>query len=460
MKKHLISTITLFHVSLMLAAKPNIIIVLTDDQGYNDVGCFGSPNIATPNLDQMAMEGLRLTDFYVSESVSSASRAALITGRNNTKNGVKGVFFPNAKGGLPESEFTLAEALKTQDYATACIGKWHLGDRAEFMPTNQGFDYFFGIPYSNDMYITPLLDFSSDVEFNDGYDLEKAKSDQQLVATLKNPREIRQVINNICPLVEQKEIIEYPCDQSLLTQRYFDHAIDFIETHNQDPFFIYLTPAMPHYPVFPSKEFKGKSKGGVYGDVVEEIDYNMGRMFQALADNGLEENTIVIFLSDNGPWLGHEDQSGSAYPLRDGKFTHYEGGVRVPFIIKWPKVIKAGGVSDKIAASVDLFPTLTSVAGVKTQDLKNPIDGFNVLEFWANPEVSPRDHYLYVRNGNVFGIRKNDWILLPQSGERSPIKNPTPQLFNLRADESQQQNLYSQHPEIVEELTELMLSYN
>ncbi len=460
MKKKIISICSLLQVSLFLVAKPNIIIVLTDDQGYNDLGCFGSPDISTPNIDEMAKEGLRLTDFYVSESVSSASRASLLTGRNNTKNGVKGVFFPNASEGLPESEFTMAEALKTQDYATACIGKWHLGDRPEFMPTNQGFDYFYGIPYSNDMYITPCLNFAPNVVWNEGYDLEKSKHEQQQVITLKKIPEIRKVMNNLSPLVEQLEIIEYPCDQSLLTQRYFDKAIEFIQDHTEDPFFIYLTPAMPHYPVFPSKAFKGKSKGGIYGDVVEEIDHHMGRMLKTLDDCGLEDNTIVIYLSDNGPWLGRKGQAGSAHPLRNGKFTHYEGGVRVPFIIKWPNVIEGGSKSSEISASIDLFPTLTSVAGIRTQDLIKPIDGVNVLEFWKNPEVSPRDHYLYVRNGKVFGIRKNDWVLLPKTGDRYTPKNPTPQLFNIKDDPSQKQNIYSQHPEIVQELTSLLLSSN
>lgn len=390
--------------------KPNVVIIFTDDQGYQDLGCYGSPLIQTPSIDGMAREGLKLTDFYVSASVSSASRAGLLTGRLNTRNGVKGVFFPESEG-MPSEEITLAEALKEQDYATGCFGKWHLGDLKGHLPTDQGFDKYFGIPYSNDMYIGPSQKFASNAVFREGYTLSEAKADQDFVRNAPNRATIKKRLNSVSPLFEGDEIIEYPCDQSTTTRRYFDKAIEFVGQNKEKPFFVYITPSMPHIPLFASEQFRGKSKRGLYGDVVEEIDWNVGRFLDYLDQQGLAENTLVIFASDNGPWLGYKEDSGSADPLRGGKFSYYEGGVRVPCILRWKGTIPAGVTSDAIIASIDLFPTIMHYVGCKS--FRQEIDGVDISSFLKNPSLRLRDEYVYVRGGEVHGIRKGDWAYLP-----------------------------------------------
>ena len=381
--------------------KPNVVIIFTDDQGYQDLGCYGSPLIQTPSIDGMAREGLKLTDFYVSASVSSASRAGLLTGRLNTRNGVKGVFFPESEG-MPSEEITLAEALKEQDYATGCFGKWHLGDLKGHLPTDQGFDKYFGIPYSNDMYIGPSQKFASNAVFREGYTLSEAKADQDFVRNAPNRATIKKRLNSVSPLFEGDEIIEYPCDQSTTTRRYFDKAIEFVGQNKEKPFFVYITPSMPHIPLFASEQFRGKSKRGLYGDVVEEIDWNVGRFLDYLDQQGLAENTLVIFASDNGPWLGYKEDSGSADPLRGGKFSYYEGGVRVPCILRWKGTIPAGVTSDAIIASIDLFPTIMHYVGCKS--FRQEIDGVDISSFLKNPSLRLRDEYVYVRGGEVLSL--------------------------------------------------------
>lgn len=432
--------------------KPNVVIILTDDMGYNDLSCYGSPLIKTPSLDRMAKEGMKLTDFYVSASVSSASRAGLITGRLNTRNGVEGVFFPDNKG-MPSEEITLAEALKEQGYTTGCFGKWHLGDLKGHLPTDRGFDYYYGIPYSNDMYIGSSQEFSPDAIFREGYTLSKAKEDQQLVKTSKNRKKLR----NLSPLFEGDKIVEYPCDQATTTRRYFDHAIDFMEHNQNKPFFLYITPAMPHVPLFASDKFKGKSKRGLYGDVIEEIDWNIGRLLSYLDEKGLSENTLVIFASDNGPWLSYKEDGGSSTPLRGGKFTLYEGGVRVPCIIRWKEIVPADITSDAIVASIDFFPTVMHYSGC--QSFKQKIDGINLSSFLKNPSLRLRDEYVYIKNGLVRGIRKGDWVYLPKTGKSNFKEGDAPELFNLKQDIKQSKNLYPMYPNKVLELNALMEKY-
>ena len=407
--------------------KPNIVIIFTDDQGYQDLGCYGSPLIQTPAIDGMAREGLKLTDFYVSASVSSASRAGLLTGRLNTRNGVKGVFFPESEG-MPSEEITLAEALKEQGYATGCFGKWHLGDLKGHLPTDQGFDKYFGIPYSNDMYIGPSQKFASNAVFRDGYTLSEAKADQDFVRNAPNRATIKKRLNSVSPLFEGDEIIEYPCDQSTTTRRYFDKAIEFVGQNKEKPFFVYITPSMPHIPLFASEQFRGKSKRGLYGDVVEEIDWNVGRFLNYLDQQGLAESTLVIFASDNGPWLGYKEDSGSADPLRGGKFSYYEGGVRVPCILRWKGTIPAGVTSDAIIASIDLFPTIMHYAGCRL--FRQKIDGVDISSFLENPSLRLRDEYVYVKGGEVHGIRKGDWVYLPKTGNSKFKEGDVPELFN------------------------------
>lgn len=436
--------------------KPNVVIIFTDDQGYQDLGCYGSPLIQTPAIDGMAREGLKLTDFYVSASVSSASRAGLLTGRLNTRNGVKGVFFPESEG-MSSEEITLAEALKEQGYATGCFGKWHLGDLKGHLPTDQGFDKYFGIPYSNDMYIGPSQKFASNAVFREGYTLSEAKADQDFVRNAPNRATIKKRLNSVSPLFEGDEIIEYPCGQSTTTRRYFDKAIEFVGQNKEKPFFVYITPSMPHIPLFASEQFRGKSKRGLYGDVVEEIDWNVGRFLDYLDQQGLAESTLVIFASDNGPWLGYKENSGSADPLRGGKFSYYEGGVRVPCILRWKGTIPAGVTSDAIIASIDLFPTIMHYAGCKS--FRQEIDGVDISSFLKNPSLRLRDEHVYVKGGEVHGIRKGDWVYLPKTGNSKFKEGDVPELFNLKRDIGETNNLHLEYPEKVKELQEVMQLY-
>ncbi len=436
--------------------KPNVVIIFTDDQGYQDLGCYGSLLIQTPSIDGMAREGLKLTDFYVSASVSSASRAGLLTGRLNTRNGVKGVYFPESEG-MPSEEITLAEALKEQGYATGCFGKWHLGDLKGHLPTDQGFDKYFGIPYSNDMYIGSSQKFASNAVFREGYTLSEAKADQDFVRNAPNRATIKKRLNSVSPLFEGDEIIEYPCDQSTTTRRYFDKAIEFVGQNKEKPFFVYITPSMPHIPLFASEQFRGKSKRGLYGDVVEEIDWNVGRFFDYLDQQGLAESTLVIFASDNGPWLGYKENSGSADPLRGGKFSYYEGGVRVPCILRWKGTIPAGVTSDAIIACIDLFPTIMHYAGCKS--FRQEIDGVDISSFLKNPSLRLRDEYVYVKGGEVHGIRKGDWVYLPKTGNSKFKEGDVPELFNLKRDIGETNNLHLEYPEKVKELQEVMQLY-
>lgn len=443
--------------SVVLAQKPtNVIIVLTDDQGYQDLGCFGSPLINTPNIDRMSSEGMRLTDFYSAASISSPSRAGLLTGQFNTRNGVKFVLFPGEKG-MPANKITIAEALKERGYATACFGKWHLGDAKGHMPTDQGFDEYFGIPYSNDMYIGPKQEFSSEVVLRGNYTMEKALEDQKFVASTKNRNDITAKLRGVCPLFRDDKIIEYPCDLSTTTNRYFDYAINFIGKNKNNPFFIYLTPQMPHVPLYVSEQFKGKSKRGLYGDAVEEIDWNMGRLLKYLDDNGLAENTLVIFTSDNGPWLKCKEDGGSADPLRDGKFSYYEGGVRVPCIMQWRGHIPAGTVSNAIISSVDLFPTIMKISGGDAKDYD--LDGKDISEFLYNPNTKLLDEYVYVKYGRIAGVRKGDWIYLPDTGKKKKEEKDSPELFNIKEDISQKDNVYTKYSDKIVELDNIMKSY-
>ena len=314
-----------------------------------------------------------------------------------------------------------------------------------------------GIPYSNDMYIAPSQQFAPDAIFREGYTLVKAKEDQEFVRTSSRAA-VKKRLNNASPLFEGDRIIEYPCDQSTTTRRYFDHAIDFVEQHNEkQPFFLYITPSMPHVPLFASEQFRGKSKRGLYGDVVEEIDWNVGRFLDYLDKKGLAENTLVIFASDNGPWLSFKGEGGSADPLRGGKFSYYEGGVRVPCIIRWKGVVPAGVTSDAIIASIDLFPTIMHYAG--SHSFNQEIDGINVSSFFENPSLRPRDEYVYVKGGQVHGIRKGDWVYLPKTGNSKFKEGDVPELFNLKQDVGESDNLLQKYPDKVKELQLLMQKY-
>ncbi len=460
MKKIILSLFAVILVSICgcsettkLDQKPNIVIIFNDDQGYQDLGCFGSPNIKTPYVDQLAAEGMLFTDFYVASSVCSPSRAALLTGCYPQRVDVEGVFFPNeGHVGLDTSHVTIAEALKSVGYATAAVGKWHLGDLSEFLPTNQGFDSYYGIPYSNDMYAAKDMKYANHCLFREGYSVEKILNAFNAEMWGNQPA----MLKNKVPLMRNEECIEYPCDQTTITRRYTDEGIKFItESVNENkPFFLYLANTMPHIPLFASEGFKGKSERGIYGDVIEEIDFNTGRILDHLKNLGIERNTIVIFTSDNGPWLEvGKDVSGSADPLFEGKFTSFEGGMRVPFVIRWPGKIPANSICSELTSTIDIFPTLAHIVGAELP--QKELDGKNVLDLWMGKEgaKTPHEYYFYVFMGEA--VRSGDWkyhnkeIFRVKATARD-TEGPT--LYNLKNDKGESQNVIDQYPEIAQRL--------
>jgi len=421
--------------------RPNVVLIFTDDQGYQDVGCFGSPLIETPNLDRMADEGMKFTDFYVGAPVCSASRAALMTGCYCARVSLTGVLFPRNNTGLNPDEVTIAEVLKGRGYTTKCIGKWHLGHLPEFLPTAQGFDSYFGIPYSNDMTIDPNMQLAEDVVLREGMTRERIKSEK--------PR------GNWVPLMRNEQVVEYPCDQSTLTKRYTEEAVRFIRESKDGPFFLYLPHTMPHVPLFASDDFRGKSDRGLCGDVIEEIDWSVGQVLAALKETGVDEKTLVIFTSDNGPWLSKGEHGGCALPLRDGKFTTYEGGMRLPCIMRLPGKIPAGKTCSEVAATIDLLPTLAALAGAELPEGRT-IDGKDIWPLMSGQPGAKSPHAAYFYRGNA--VREGKWKLHVRAN--STVKDqpagPCPQLYDLSADVGETTNLAEKHPEIVARLTGLI----
>ncbi|WP_281542154.1 sulfatase family protein [Maribacter aestuarii] len=422
---------------------PNFIIIFADDLGYGDLGVFGNPSINTPHLDRMAFEGQKWTNFYAAASVCTPSRAALLTGRLPVRSGMASnetrVLFPNSKNGLPSYEITLAEQLKKAGYTTAAIGKWHLGHKEEFLPTNNGFDSYFGIPYSNDM---DRVDNTMDY-----WEFWRQPDDS-----------IKTEYFNV-PLLRDTKIIERPANQNTITKRYSEEAVNFVNNINEDPFFLYLAHNLPHIPLFASKDFLGKSKRGLYGDVVEEIDNGVGRIITALREQGLEENTIIVFTSDNGPWLPFENNGGSAGPLRAGKGTTWEGGVREPTIFWGPGLIQKGVVQD-LGSTMDIFSTFSQLAGVAVPS-DRIIDGIDLSETLLNGMPSTRKSVLYYRGTNLFAARLGDFKahFITQGaygafGERE-VHEP-PLLFNLAFDAGEHFNIADKHPAIISEIRELV----
>jgi arylsulfatase A len=413
----------------MTERKPNIILLFADDLGYGDLGVFGHPTIKTPNLDRMAAEGVKLTQFYVAASVCTPSRAALMTGRLPVRNGMCGgrvVLFPDSEGGLPQDEITIAEVLKEAGYATACIGKWHLGHKPEFLPTSQGFDEYFGIPYSNDM--SPAQN-----------DWESA---QKFPPT---------------PLISGTEIIEEEPDQRLLTKRYTDHAIRFIGQYKNKPFFLYLPYTFPHTPLYASEDFEGTSKRGLYGDVVHEIDWSVGEIMSALQENDLEQNTFIFFTSDNGPWLVMDEHGGSAGLLFEGKNTTWEGGMREPAIAKFPASIEPGWVSSSVMTSMDLFPTLAFLGGGELP-ADRVLDGVNILPVLKGESSVAKDTVYYYRGTSLYALRKGPWkahfttIIHPYRGDQLIQEHDPPLLFNVEEDPSEKYDKSEEFPEIIDEI--------
>lgn len=435
--------------------QPNIILIFTDDQGYQDLGSYGSPDIKTPRIDQLANEGMRFTDHYVASSVCSASRAALLTGCYPQRVGVRGVFFPNGKDGLDANHVTLAEVLKEAGYQTAAVGKWHLGDQSEYLPTNQGFDSYFGIPYSNDMYPARGMQYHSDCLWREGYSLERIEKEAAL-DKMGRPA----ILKNKVPLMRDEACVEFPADQSTLTKRYAEESMQFIENSVKEkkPFFLYLAHTMPHIPIFTTDEFKGKSRAGLYGDCIEEIDYYTGQMLDQLKQLGIEENTIVIYTSDNGPWLGvGKENEGCALPLFEGKFTSFEGGMRVPFIVRWPEKIPAGSTCTELSASIDILPTLANIAGAALPETE--LDGRNIIDLWKGTKeaVTPHEYYFMVHRGQA--VRSGKWKYHKKTdytvtNDSNRIEGPA--LFNLEEDIDESENVIDQHPEIAERLAKAL----
>jgi len=407
---------------------PNVVLVFADDLGYGDLGCTGAKGYATPHLDRMAAEGVRFTSFYAAQAVCSASRAALLTGCYPNRVSVLGALGPGSKTGLHLDEVTIAELLKGRGYATAIFGKWHLGDHPTFLPTRQGFDEYYGLPYSNDMW---------------PFHPERPGGFPPL------------------PLIDQEKVVETNPDQTRLTREYTDRAVRFIEKNRERPFFLYVPHSMPHVPLFAGPDFKGRTERGLFGDVIAEIDHSVGRILETLRRLGLDDRTLVVFTSDNGPWLSYGDQAGSAGPYREGKGTMFEGGVRVPTIFRWPGRIPAGKVCSRMAGTIDILSTVAgSPAG----------DGKNLWPLLTNPDgPSPRDEYYFYWGNELHAVRQGPWKLHFPHAYRSldgpggtggkPSRYVQRQiglaLYNLEQDPAEATDVAGAHPDVVERLKAL-----
>lgn len=416
-------------------SKPNVIIFFTDDQGYQDVGVFGSPLIKTPSLDKMAEDGIKFTSFYSASPVCSPSRAALLTGSYPPRVGVPKVLWPNLPGGLSNQELTIADMLKTKGYKTACVGKWHLGDQPQYLPTAQGFDSYYGIPFSNDMSVNPSSKVSDKIVFREGMTIDSLREKKW------RGRKV--------PLMKQDEVVEYPVDQTTLTKRYTEEAVSFIKENKEEPFFLYVAQTMPHIPLYASPDFKGKSARGLYGDVIEEIDWSIGTILKTLESLGIDDNTLVIFTSDNGPWDLKDGQGGSASPLRGFKFETLEGGMRVPMIAQWKGKIKAGSVTDKVASTIDLLPTIAYLTNAEVSE--KPMDGKNIWKLLSGKKSkSPhkKEGFYYYKESTLEAVRKGDWKLR--------ITKEGTALYNLKNDISESTNVASSNPKIVKKLQKMM----
>lgn len=433
--------------------KPNVIVIFADDQGYGDLGCYGSPNILTPNIDRMAIEGLRFTSFY-GAPFCGPSRSQLMTGCYSARVGHARNPSPKAKFGLHPDEITIADALQGVGYATMCIGKWHLGDAPQFLPTRQGFDKYFGIPFSNDMwrYHPNMAPRESEDELMRA---TRARAAYTGYAGQGRYYPAGGGFSNDLPLMRDEQVVETNPDQRQLTTRYTESALEFIDSNRERPFFLYLAHAMPHVPLFVSEKFAGKSARGLYGDVIMELDWCVGKILERIRSLGLDERTLVVFTSDNGPWLGYGIDGGSAGPLRDGKGTTWEGGIRVPGIFRWPGVIPAGRRTDAVAGNLDLFPTLVSMTGA-TLPKDRVIDGRDLGALLrGESEQSPHEYFHYMSGSqpgkiNYQGIRDKRWKLVLRVDEQDRVQGR--ELYDLGEDIAEKFNRSDAQPEIVRRL--------
>ena len=408
--------------------KPNVIIIFMDDMGYGDIGPFGATKQKTPHLDRMAAEGMKLTSFYAAP-VCSVSRAQLLTGCYGVRVSVPAVYGPGGANGLNPAEHTIAERLKDLGYATMCIGKWHVGDQPEFLPTRQGFDHYFGIPYSNDM---------------------QTKSSE--------------TGERVVPLLRDDKVLELLTDeqQSRIVERYTDEAVRFIAANKERPFLLYLPHTAIHTPIHPGEKFRGKSSNGRVGDWIEEVDWSTGRVLDTLRELGLDQSTLVVFTSDNGPWLAKGADSGSAGPLRGGKGSTWEGGVRVPTIAWWPGRIAAGSTCDAVAGTIDLLPTAVAVAA-GTVPAQPVIDGRDISPLLLGKSTrSPREAHYYFHGYKLEAVRQGPWKLAI-AAQNETMGRPAlqdaatdaPRLYNLEKEIGERTNVAAEHPEIVASLTAL-----